>query len=500
MAGDNYFGEDNCECLCSTCEKRRENGWAHRAEVEVAPKPSIEEEAASANYSLRRRRRLGSQESSSRNQSLTPDVNLRPQIAKRTPSSLTRFRNAESPLRNSPSLESTILTFGSRKRGSPLKAEKSAESLVDDEPSRSSKKRRTKSGEQSLPSVDFRRNETLTVEMPSRSFADAITLQPSPTSSLDASRRGSVSTAAEECHTSADATSVDDDTIVVQQPLSMTATIPAAKKIRGREVANMMEQAKVTEAIVIGPSTTLQHPAIEIVEPPPDSIPSSIDDAAIDSVEHSLATVTADTPSKTAVRSHKRKFEHDAVVDVGEPAEERNERSSSSPTPENEAVVRIPGDYVLTPALLAQPASAWINCSICEEPFVQEDAYFTRSSCPRCERHSKLYGYMWPKTDKEGRDDSEERVLDHRTVHRFIKPDEERSIRKKNRNVTESRDVVQTIAPEVTEAPVADEKKKKKKKEKPKPKPKSQPKQTQKPKLQKKKRNQPKVYGRKTLF
>jgi len=37
---------------------------------------------------------------------------------------------------------------------------------------------------------------------------------------------------------------------------------------------------------------------------------------------------------------------------------------------------------------------------------------------------------MWPKTEKEGRWDEEERVLDHRTVHRFLRPEEERRSRK----------------------------------------------------------------------
>jgi histone-lysine N-methyltransferase SUV420H len=67
------------------------------------------------------------------------------------------------------------------------------------------------------------------------------------------------------------------------------------------------------------------------------------------------------------------------------------------------------------------------------------DAYFTRSSCPRCERHSKLFGYQWPKTDKEGKYDSEERVTDHRTVHRFIRPDEEKAIRKRAREAGATR-------------------------------------------------------------
>jgi len=100
---------------------------------------------------------------------------------------------------------------------------------------------------------------------------------------------------------------------------------------------------------------------------------------------------------------------------------------------------RVPGDYVLTPLLLAQPASAWISCKICDDFFVQLDAYFTRSACPRCERHSKLYGYQWPKTDKEGKNDDEERVTDHRTVHRFIRHDEEKLIRRRGRGVSTGR-------------------------------------------------------------
>jgi histone-lysine N-methyltransferase SUV420H len=93
------------------------------------------------------------------------------------------------------------------------------------------------------------------------------------------------------------------------------------------------------------------------------------------------------------------------------------------------ARVRTPGDYLLTPLLLSEPEMAWIQCTICDGYFVQQNAYFTRASCPRCERHSKLYGYIWPKTDKAGPHDKEERILDHRTIHRFLDPDDERRIR-----------------------------------------------------------------------
>lgn len=91
---------------------------------------------------------------------------------------------------------------------------------------------------------------------------------------------------------------------------------------------------------------------------------------------------------------------------------------------------RTPGDYHLTSALLPTAYHRWVECRNCDQFFVQSEAFLTRIACPRCERHSKLYGYHWPKTDKEGKHDRDERVLDHRTIHRFIDPDDERNERK----------------------------------------------------------------------
>ncbi|KAF2100447.1 hypothetical protein NA57DRAFT_27515, partial [Rhizodiscina lignyota] len=108
--------------------------------------------------------------------------------------------------------------------------------------------------------------------------------------------------------------------------------------------------------------------------------------------------------------------------------------SSPSPIPTIEpgdgstAYSRQPNDYTLTPALLSTPYSRWVVCrnEACCANFVQHEAYLTRANCPRCERHSKLYGYAWPKTAKVSKHDTEERVLDHREIHRFIWPDEEK--------------------------------------------------------------------------
>lgn len=91
---------------------------------------------------------------------------------------------------------------------------------------------------------------------------------------------------------------------------------------------------------------------------------------------------------------------------------------------------RTPGDYHLCESLLSTTYHRWVECRNCDEFFVQPEAFQTRIACPRCERHSKLYGYYWPKTDKEGKHDKEERILDHRQIHRFIDPEEERYERK----------------------------------------------------------------------
>ncbi|KAK0907854.1 histone lysine methyltransferase Set9 [Friedmanniomyces endolithicus] len=114
--------------------------------------------------------------------------------------------------------------------------------------------------------------------------------------------------------------------------------------------------------------------------------------------------------------------------------------STSSPHPsrtgsETRGPARTPGDYHLCRALLTTPYHRWVECRNCDQHFVQADAYLTRIACPRCERHSKLYGYYWPKTDREGKGDREERVRDHRTIHRFIEPGEERGERKWRRGL-----------------------------------------------------------------
>ena len=103
---------------------------------------------------------------------------------------------------------------------------------------------------------------------------------------------------------------------------------------------------------------------------------------------------------------------------------------------------RTPGDYIRTHLLLGESFSRWVDCRTCSSCWVQANGYQTRKECPRCERHSKLYGYQWPKTDKLGRNDDEERIMDHRTVHRFIPPEEEKEERKKGKGILRGMEMV----------------------------------------------------------
>ena len=134
-------------------------------------------------------------------------------------------------------------------------------------------------------------------------------------------------------------------------------------------------------------------------------------------VTRSSSAAGTSTPPVDSIENAEADEDSDEEVERGEP--------------------RIPGDYHLCKALLATNYHRWVECRNCDEWFVQPEAFLTRIACPRCERHSKLYGYYWPKTDKEGKYDKEERILDHREIHRFIPPDEEREERKGRKTLAE---------------------------------------------------------------
>ena len=338
-------------------------------------------------------------------------MNLRPHVPKRTPRSISRFKNAESPVEKSPTVEPSQ---------TPVKRKREFESFLSPDLV-SAKKVKTKSPVKAEENPMASKEQLGGGEM-IISLNDEVRRSASPPSSSVKSSPESSRSSPSEAATSTDATSVDEETIIVEMK-SATSTDLKVQRGKGTKETGSLWQPRMKYQDLSSNGNTAENTARETLESNISIVEIDVDLDLVDS----LMTTTARKATK------KRKLPRPTTDLDHAPA------------------IRIPGDYVLTPALLGEPESAWINCRHCEEPFVQKDAYYTRSSCPRCERHSKLYGYMWPKTDKDGIFDTEERILDHRTVHRFIRPSEERTVRRRDRSSTESRAATRDISETVLE-------------------------------------------------
>ncbi|ESU12633.1 hypothetical protein FGSG_06529 [Fusarium graminearum PH-1] len=375
--GDNYFGENNCECLCKTCEDLLRNAW--EPEEGTVPVQTGIGQSLSDGYSLRRRRRDDSISGSSRTPSVTPD--MRPRITKANSRGSLLARDTSSV--RSPSIDQT-----SRKRTHDVLAT----------PPKTPAKRQ-KLGVQPIVS--------------------------------DSSSRGTSVTASE----SSGAVETDVTSPEKETPEPMQTPLKGASKKQNNEQSRLAP---------VSPQSTEGSRSPQQKNGALSSNRSSLDTMSIQAIlndplesevesepESKMKKVTVVPPPVEPVAPIATSIE---AVEEGQAADAEQSKRKKQPrrvhkedTPP--ARVRTPGDYLLTPLLLSEPEMAWIQCTNCDEYFVQQNAYFTRASCPRCERHSKLYGYIWPKTDKAGPNDKEERILDHRTIHRFLDPDNERRVR-----------------------------------------------------------------------
>jgi histone-lysine N-methyltransferase SUV420H len=389
--GEDYFGDDNEECLCNTCESKQINGWAPLKRVEDDEDEEEEEEEnntppqeGTKSFGGKRKRNA-----------ITDEEPLDLMPTKRT--KLEPRGKLVSPLKRDASNNLRGTAKSLTTCPSPLRQEVPISSIEDPATNlASSQTPRQIRSQQRVGLLD------LSMEQP------ASTRSTTPQSS---SARGSP----KSTH-STDATSVDEDQPVtaVEGPkikLDPTDIIHAHPALGVATIKDV-----ITEVKPPWPSLFADDSSSELSE--------LSDDLCFDDV---VQQIVKRKWIKTPIgpRNTRSSSRNEAQLRIGTPVSEHS--------PEGDWVKnhRKPGDYMTSRSRLSGKDSKWVECQTCEEDFVQQDGHRgTRKECPRCERHSKLYGYGWPKTEREGKHDKEERILDHRTIHRFVDPDEEKSLRK----------------------------------------------------------------------
>lgn len=416
--GNSYFGEANCECLCRTCEQEGRGGWTlPQQEGEhsrvATPLTSLKNDASPSPYSFRKTRKYSHFTDSPL--SVGPDTDgARPRKrrkvghGKSTLSLDVEARGEAFDVKTEPSeisISSEILKIGGNSPiGLPVEAT-----------GKGSSSETVMSLDEGRPSEDILR------ACVTAAFATA-----GATSSENKSSQNPIHQP-QNFSSSAHALHLLETTApgkVKQAPSCLiTPTGSSSKSSTALSVATSICDSGIPTSF--SPATTLSasvEPGLgwksldTIPDPPSDSDLSEL------STNESL-----DDVAQTVFRKRKKR---------GRPSKQKLQKVI--PTIELERPVRemrYPNDYTRTSLLLGESYSRWVDCKTCAGCWVQPNGYLTRKECPRCERHSKLYGYQWPKTDKQGKSDREERVLDHRTVHRFLRPEEEAQVKKRGKGV-----------------------------------------------------------------
>ncbi|KAK0717659.1 hypothetical protein B0T26DRAFT_751693 [Lasiosphaeria miniovina] len=431
--GESYFGEDNCECLCQTCENNLANGWT-QADGSLSIKTSIEEDG-SQGYSLRRRRRDDSVAGAgSRTPSVTPDI--RPRVLKRYKSQVMLGDRASTTDSAGPGRSEPSSNLRKRNRDitalgtppiTPSKRQKTTLYDIVPIPLGSANSRGSSVAELScspFPSEGGHGNVT-DVTSPGAESPEPLVLSPDPTP---------IKRVAEVLKREEGAFEIDVQRIpeaastTAESQARRLAILPTIEATAPTDQSNMTITIASSSSIVFqAANSTSTVPAVGASLQASVAARSKASRKSVMSVTEMIdasdVTMMEVTPTKPS-----QQHGHIAPETPTSAVKSRQESAGRESSPAPSRRYRVPGDYTLTPLLLADRETAWIHCTNCNTAFVQKDAYYTRANCPRCERHSKLYGYIWPKTQPAGRGD-EERILDHRVVNRFLGPEDEAKIR-----------------------------------------------------------------------
>ena len=465
--GADYFGPNNEDCLCHSCERTATNGWTSaaafglpRSEASTpASTPAVGEEREPR--STTKKRGCGSDFGSDTSSAPSPSPKkkkmdhapsrLRQQITPPQSSALqaAEFQSSDPVLQTQPITAGTetdqsmmVQHIGNVQPGRLNRASQSRRSGLHQEISEpdSVNLGRTDPPITPVTSSDdgqrSRRRQRLVDKLTASSSADESEVAaPHISKSARSSSPEASGSRSQSPAQTTDATSLSD--------------VPVTIKLESTEVTKFESNE---DTIVVSakppatgeaPATTDQLDAFSAVSPLTELPDSRFPSEAAPTKPQMTTTVKTTKVSKISTS-------RDAVL----PSVETATTTHLSVRNVSETI-RVPGDYILTHKLIAQPHDRWVRCHTCSSCFIQGNGYQTRRECPRCERHSKLYGFSWPKTDpsprkmaekkgkgspdkggRKGRSgkgswqvgggDPEERVMDHRLVHRFVFPEEEK--------------------------------------------------------------------------
>lgn len=474
--GDDYFGPNNIDCLCHTCEVLERNGWTSKAAIlENRSQDSTPAPSRMSSVQARSLKRKFESELSSLGSSSTP------------PSKVTKTTQSPSKLQQSwtpPTAPESDLPGDGATNDAPEPIETIPILMPDQGPALSPPRSPRQSIEADVP-VTGSTSTTATISdvlSPSQpvelgSVSSVKSKKGYRESKMTSRLLGKVSSRAPLSPAPTSPSSHGSST-----EIGPAAQLPAETNNIDPAVTIKVETTEITkveaddDTIIVSSSRQDSTPLSEIpsdivgsVESPdiPEEPAEPAEPAAQQPIPHVVSTLTTTTITKDVhIPEISASVSETHVLPSIEQASTSVTRATLTVHPVT-GTIRIAGDYILTRKLLAQPHDRWVQChnSKCYGFFIQPNGYQTRRECPRCERHSMLYGFPWPKTDPdprkllerksqskkrdtasveysayrrkgrcgkgtwvEGGGDEEERVMDHRTIHRFVLPEEERDL------------------------------------------------------------------------
>lgn len=494
--GDNYFGEDNCECLCASCEKYGRGAWQHAAEADGLRTPragSVEEDDPGSRRSKRKRnivdykqrcREVNTRtdgESPTKRTKTDTEYNGRAKDWTPTPGTKELHTKLYSKIGGEPIAKTSIKPAQARTTamlalvGRPRMEDLSPAAIKSEYENSPHRSRwgfsATPNSEKRLKSAQGRRRHSTSSPtkksskgMPYKSqmlftflrqasskdeHKYKLQMSPFPMSNIP-SVENEMEHSQESAASSEEASVFDIDHIdgrsvsSITEPHSYEDGAIETEHIKSGAADSFDEHQIVAPSDRRPPSLSLKGKlvkpsALEKVsalkkrlDPPEDEdiVPSS----ALRAIEDSPDPVQPIAVTELMTTSHTNPI---ANCSKHPTSTSDSDDPPVSPTPSTAKTAhRIPGDYIRTPRLLGPRNSRWVECRTCDDVFIQLDAHQTRRECPRCERHSKLYGFQWPQTDYErngGEGTGPRRVMDHRTVNRFLSRAEEMEVSRKGR-------------------------------------------------------------------